>query len=364
MKMKHLLLASVMTSALSCQSPRDVRHDAFDDYPVCEGKWEEMRYSPAATEFALWAPTAQQVRVLLYEEATGGVAYKMVDMQPATQGMWKATVEGDLKHTYYVFNVKIDDVWQGDTPGVMAKAVGVNGLRAAVIDLETTNPQGWDQDRRPAFKRKADAVIYEMHYRDFSMDSVSGMAHKGKYLALTERGTCMATGERTGVDHLLELGVTHVHVQPSADFSSVDESDLSRPQYNWGYDPLNYNVPEGSYATDPFPPGGADKGVQGDGAGPAPCRIAGSDGCGLQSYGTNPRQQLRAYSAGLFLPQERKRRILERFGLRQRNGQRAGHGAQVYGGITALLGGRVPHRRIPFRPDGDSRPQDDAGHQR
>lgn len=254
MKMKHLLLASVMTSALSCQSPRDVRHDAFDDYPVCEGKWEEMRYSPAATEFALWAPTAQQVRVLLYEEATGGVAYKMVDMQPSAQGMWKATIEGDLKHTYYVFNVKIDDVWQGDTPGVMAKAVGVNGLRAAVIDLETTNPQGWDQDRRPDFKRKADAVIYEMHYRDFSMDSVSGMAHKGKYLALTERGTCMATGEKTGIDHLLELGVTHVHVQPSADFSSVDESDLSRPQYNWGYDPLNYNVPEGSYATDPFRP--------------------------------------------------------------------------------------------------------------
>lgn len=254
MKMKHLLLASVMTSALSCQSPRDVRHDSFDDYPVCEGKWEEMRYSPVATEFALWAPTAQQVRVLLYEEATGGVAYKMVDMQPAAQGMWKATIEGDLKHTYYVFNVKIDDVWQGDTPGVMAKAVGVNGLRAAVIDLETTNPQGWDQDRRPDFKRKADAVIYELHYRDFSMDSVSGMAHKGKFLALTERGTCMATGEKTGIDHLLELGVTHVHVQPSADFSSVDESDLSRPQYNWGYDPLNYNVPEGSYATDPFRP--------------------------------------------------------------------------------------------------------------
>lgn len=250
MNMKHLFLASVVSTAIGCQSPREAKYNAYSDYPVTEGKWEEMSYSPASTRFSLWAPTAEQVRVLLYDKPSGGVAYKMVEMDAAGQGLWTATVTGDLKHTYYVFNVKIDGVWRGDTPGVMAKAVGVNGQRAAVVDLRSTDPEGWEADRRPPLRSRGDAVIYEMHYRDFTLDSVSGIRNKGKYLALTERGTVTPTGDKTGVDHLLELGVTHVHLLPSADFISVDEAAPLRPQYNWGYDPQNYNVPEGSYATD------------------------------------------------------------------------------------------------------------------
>ena len=134
---------------------------------------------------------------------------------------------------------------RGQTPGVFAKAVGVNGARGAVIDMASTNPQGWETDRRPATKSPADLVVYEMHHRDFSIDTSSGLQHKGKFLALTEPGA---------IAHLKELGVNAIHILPSFDYASVDESHLERPQYNWGYDPLNYNVPEGSYSTDPYTP--------------------------------------------------------------------------------------------------------------
>lgn len=142
----------------------------------------------------------------------------------------------------------------GDTPGIMAKAVGVNGKRAAVIDLRSTDPEGWANDVRPLLKDYADIIVYEMHHRDFSLDSVSGIRNKGKFLALTELGTTTSQGEKTGIDHLKELGVTHVHILPSYDYASVDESKPDKAQYNWGYDPQNYNVPDGSYSTDPYKP--------------------------------------------------------------------------------------------------------------
>lgn len=219
-----------------------------------EGAWEEMAYTPARTDFALWAPTAQAVRVLVYEAGQGGSAKWMIDMQPAEDGMWKVSVEGDLKGYFYAFNVRIDDAWQGDTPGLWAKAVGVNGNRAAILDMRTTDPEGWEQDKRPPLKSFSDMVIYELHLRDFSADTVGGMKHRGKYLALAEDSTHTWTGERTGLAHLKELGVTHVQLMPVADFASIDESKPERIQYNWGYDPKNYNVPEGSYATDPYIP--------------------------------------------------------------------------------------------------------------
>lgn len=136
----------------------------------------------------------------------------------------------------------------------MAKAVGVNGKRAAVIDLRSTDPEGWANDVRPLLKDYADIIVYEMHHRDFSLDSVSGIRNKGKFLALTELGTTTSQGEKTGIDHLKELGVTHVHILPSYDYASVDESKPDKAQYNWGYDPQNYNVPDGSYSTDPYKP--------------------------------------------------------------------------------------------------------------
>ncbi|MDE6217810.1 MAG: type I pullulanase, partial [Muribaculaceae bacterium] len=137
---------------------------------------------------------------------------------------------------------------------VWAKAVGVNGLRAAVINLDATDPEGWADDKGPEVKNFSDVIVYEMHHRDMSEHPSSGIANKGKFLALTERGTTSPQGLATGIDHLKELGITHVHILPSYDFNSVDETNLQQNVYNWGYDPLNYNVPEGSYSTNPSDP--------------------------------------------------------------------------------------------------------------
>lgn len=253
MKATHFIVMSMLT-VWGCSSSHQKEYSSFEEYPVYEGKWEEMVCSPSETKFSLWAPTAQEVRVLLYEEGQGGSAYRMIPMEAEENGMWKAVVEENLAGKFYAFNVKIDEVWQGDTPGVMAKAVGVNGDRAAILDMDSTDPAGWKQDVRPPLKNFADIIIYEMHHRDFSIDTVAGIQHRGKFLALTEEGTHTFLGEKTGIDHLKELGVTHVHLLPSFDFASVDESEPDKPQYNWGYDPKNYNVPEGSYATDPYRP--------------------------------------------------------------------------------------------------------------
>ena len=246
MNVKHLLAMLTVATTVGCNPIQRSSYDSYDDYPVYEGKWEEMIYSKAETRFSLWAPTAQEVRVLLYEQGKGGAAYRMIGMERASDGMWQAVVNGDLKGRFYTFNVKIDDVWQGDTPGVMAKAVGVNGDRAAIVDMKETDPQGWEKDTRPPLKSFSDIIIYEMHHRDFSADTISGIKNRGKFLALTEDSTHTYLGEKTGIDHLKELGVTHVHLLPSFDFSSIDETKLNKPQYNWGYDPKNYNVPEGS----------------------------------------------------------------------------------------------------------------------
>ncbi|MFA6832905.1 MAG: type I pullulanase, partial [Bacteroidaceae bacterium] len=154
---------------------------------------------------------------------------------------------------FYTFNVKIDGKWQGETEGINAKAVGVNGKRGAIIDMTNTDPIGWEVDERPNIIL-GNTVIYEMHHRDFSISKSSGITNKGKYLALTEHGTTNPEGASTGIDHLIDLGVTHVHILPSYDFGSVDETTLQKNQYNWGYDPVNYNVPEGSYSTDPYDP--------------------------------------------------------------------------------------------------------------
>lgn len=253
MKVKYICAMSIAVLVLGCTSKQQ-RLDAFKDYPVYEGEWKEIVYSPIETKFQLWAPTASEARVLLYEQGQGGSTCRMIKMQPDKKGMWMATEAGNLKGKFYAFNVKIDDVWQGDTPGVMAQAVGVNGNRAAIVDMKQTNPLGWEKDVKPSLKNFSDIIVYEMHHRDFSIDTISGIKHGGKYLALTESGTHTYLGETTGIDHLKELGVTHVHLLPSFDFSSIDETQLNKPQYNWGYDPQNYNVPEGSYATNPFLP--------------------------------------------------------------------------------------------------------------
>ncbi len=186
------------------------------------------------------APSGNTVKLRIYEQGEGGKAVKTIKMKVAGDNLWTATVNGDLKGKFYTF-----DIGKGESPGVFAKAVGVNGLRGAVVDMNDTNPQGWEQDKRPEMKSPADLVIYEMHWRDFSIDVSSGLQNKGKFLALTEP---------KAIEHLKKLGVNAVHILPSFDYASVDETKQDIPQYNWGYDPKNYNVPDGSYSTDPYIP--------------------------------------------------------------------------------------------------------------
>lgn len=253
MNVKHVIWASIMSTTISCQSVKK-EYTSFEEYPIPEGKLVEMEYSPIETKFTLWAPTAEEVRVLLYDSGNEGSAYQTLSLEMEEDGIWNTSIKEDLKGKFYTFNVKVNGKWLGDTPGIMAKAVGVNGKRAAVIDLRSTDPEGWANDVRPLLKDYADIIVYEMHHRDFSLDSVSGIRNKGKFLALTELGTTTSQGEKTGIDHLKELGVTHVHILPSYDYASVDESKPDKAQYNWGYDPQNYNVPDGSYSTDPYKP--------------------------------------------------------------------------------------------------------------
>ena len=205
----------------------------------------EMTYGAQGTAFALHTlPAAKAVKLRIYADGTGGKPLKTVAMQRKdTTAVWQATVKGDLKGRFYTFDVKYGKKYLGETPGVNARAVGVNGRRAAVIDLVDTDPVGWRQDRRPGIKA-SDLVVYELHHRDFSIDSTGGFRHPGKFLALTEP---------RALQHLRRLGVNAVHLLPSFDYASVDESRAT-PQYNWGYDPLNYNVPEGSYSTDAADP--------------------------------------------------------------------------------------------------------------
>lgn len=253
MNVKHVIWASIMSTTISCQSVKK-EYTSFEEYPIPEGKLVEMEYSPIETKFTLWAPTAEEVRVLLYDSGNEGSAYQTLSLEMGEDGIWNTSIKEDLKGKFYTFNVKVNGKWLGDTQGIMAKAVGVNGKRAAVIDLRSTDPEGWANDVRPLLKDYADIIVYEMHHRDFSLDSVSGIRNKGKFLALTELGTTTSQGEKTGIDHLKELGVTHVHILPSYDYASVDESKPDKAQYNWGYDPQNYNVPDGSYSTDPYKP--------------------------------------------------------------------------------------------------------------
>ena len=223
---------------------------------MAQDTFGEMIYSKVKTLFKLNAPTTvnldgmtgattqidkkKQVEIHIYEDGQGGKAIKTIKMKASGENRWEATVKGDLKGKFYTF-----DIGKGETPGVFAKAVGVNGMRGAIVDMAETNPQGWENDQRPVIQSPADLVIYEMHWRDFSIDASSGLKNKGKFLALTEP---------KAIEHLKSLGVNAVHILPSFDYASVDETKLDTPRYNWGYDPKNYNVPEGSYSTDPYNP--------------------------------------------------------------------------------------------------------------
>lgn len=228
--------------------------DTYDKYPSYYGNDLELVYTPEESVFTLWAPTADRVRLNLYSSGEGGDPEEQLEMDMADDGAWRIRVNRDLKGSFYTFQIEKEGNWLDETPGIWAKAIGVNGNRAAVIDWNETNPEGWDSDQSPELKMYSDIILYELHHRDFSIAPDSGIEHKGKFLALTETGTKTPEGETSGLDHLKELGVTHIHILPSFDFATVDETRLDENKYNWGYDPKNYNVPDGSYSTNPNDP--------------------------------------------------------------------------------------------------------------
>lgn len=224
-------------------------------------------YTPEKTTFKIWAPTAVRVNLMIYDH--GSSAEDEYGKQPqqwfngvkGNEGVWTFEITGDLKNKYYTYKVEVNGV-VNEICDPYARTTGANGKRAMIIDLDSTDPEGWDEDISPnTGMAYTDAIIYELHVRDLSIDEESGIRDewKGKFLGLTQTGTTNEAGIPTGLDHIKDLGVTHIHLLPSYDFGSIDETmseeekanNLDK-QFNWGYDPVNFNVPEGSYSTNPY----------------------------------------------------------------------------------------------------------------
>ena len=228
--------------------------ESFEKAYTYEGSDLGATWTAEKTAFRLWAPTATKVVVNLYESGTEGTddLIESIEMTPDVNGTWIAEKEGDLNGVYYTYSVTRDGATV-EAVDPYARTTGVNGKRAMVIDLDSTDPEGWENDVDPnADLNITDTVIYELHVRDLSTDESSGISNVGKFLGLIESGTVNSSGISTGLDHMVDLGITHLHILPFYDYGSVDESKLDTPQFNWGYDPVNYNVPEGSYSTDPY----------------------------------------------------------------------------------------------------------------
>ncbi|RIE03124.1 type I pullulanase [Cohnella faecalis] len=209
-------------------------------------------YTKAKTKFRVWAPTAAEAKLVVYakwNDASG----QEIAMTKAEKGTWTASLAGDQKGKFYTYKVLVNGKWN-EAADPYASSVALNGDRGAIIDWAATDPKGWSTQKKPPFKNSVDAIIYELHVRDLSIAANSGIKNKGKFLGLTETGTKGPGGTKTGLDHIKDLGVTHVQLLPIYDYATVDESKLNTPQYNWGYDPKNYNAPEGSYSSNPADP--------------------------------------------------------------------------------------------------------------
>lgn len=223
----------------------------FDEAFAYDGDDLGAVYTKDSTKFRVWAPTADEVSLNLYKEGDGDNLIESVPMKADEKGTWVYEKQGDLNGIYYTYSVKIGDT-VNEAVDLYARSTGVNGSRGMILDLDATNPEGFENDVRPEFVNATDAVIYELHIRDLSSDPSSGIQNTGKFLGLTEKGTTNSEGLATGLDHMKDLGITHVQILPSYDYATVDETKLESAQFNWGYDPKNYNVPEGSYSTDPY----------------------------------------------------------------------------------------------------------------
>jgi pullulanase len=222
----------------------------FSTYPVYEGNDLGISWSPAATRIRVWAPSAEALRWQFYATDLGGTPQREVYLRQDVGGTWVATLPGNWEGSYYTVQAQFDGTWLAEVPDPYARAVGRNGQRGQIYDPLKTNPPGWEQDQRVSQGSYTDIVLYEGHVRDLTVGPGSGIRHQGKFLGLSERGTRSPEGNATGLDHLVELGVTHLHLLPFFDYGSLDETK-AEPGYNWGYDPLNYNAPEGTYCTNP-----------------------------------------------------------------------------------------------------------------
>ena len=213
----------------------------------------ECVYTPEKTTFTFWSSVAEKMEVRLYNTYDAS-EFEVITLQEQEGDFWTATIKGDQVGKFYTVCSYQNGEWGQESPGIFAKAVSVNGQRAAIIDMQATDPEGWENDQRPAMTDPTEVVVYETHMRDFTIDATSGIANKGKFIAFTEQGTKTAEGLASGIDHLKELGITHIQILPMYDYGSIDETTLDLNKYNWGYDPVNYNVPEGGYSTNPYDP--------------------------------------------------------------------------------------------------------------
>jgi len=242
----------LLTMIISC---KDKNHDQDPIHNKTEtdqdGLW--LSYSKDATVFKLWSPNADKVKLHLYDKGKGGEVFEAHELEIAEGGAhWVKKINKDLNGVYYTYQVMVNGAWLDETPGIYAKAVGVNGKRAMVLDFESTHPVDWAKDKGPEMKYPNEAIIYELHIRDMTIHPLSGSSMPGTYLGLVEAGTKGPEGVATGIDHLKELGINYVHLLPTFDHYAINESRLDSAQFNWGYDPQNYNVPEGSFSSDPF----------------------------------------------------------------------------------------------------------------
>jgi pullulanase len=225
-------------------------HIDFSTYPHYEGDDLGVYWSEEKTVFRLWAPTARLVELRLYHSGKSGKPFKIIHMELSGCGTWLHEEPNNLEGCFYTFKV-FDGEWLHEVPDPYAKAVGVNGLRGMIFNPLLTYPENWSDDHGPRPGHFTDWIIYETHVRDFSVSENSGIFHKGKYLGFTETNTVTPEGDITGLSYLKELGVTHIHLMPVNDFQTVDE-EFTGLKYNWGYDPQNFNAPEGSYSTNPY----------------------------------------------------------------------------------------------------------------
>ncbi|QOD60433.1 type I pullulanase [Polaribacter haliotis] len=251
MKVPQLFTFLLFMTLISSCKQRQTIFANFDAYPTSEKNlW--LAYSKEATTFKIWSPAATAVKLNFYKTGNNSDVFETHSLKDDENGVWSKTIKGDLHGTYYTYQVFVNNKWLAETPGIYAKAVGVNGNRAMILDFETTNPTNWKTDKYVNLKSPNDAIIYELHIRDITIQKGANSSFAGKYVGLVELGTKSNQNVATAIDHIKELGITHVHLLPTFDNYSIDETNLDKPQFNWGYDPQNYNVPEGSFATNPF----------------------------------------------------------------------------------------------------------------